>query len=119
MDYKEKAIACVKGAVLTELRRQFEECACSLDEQFKRYGDTDYFFATILEPGHVYEMGYPRCLCPDVESGQTKDPALCECSRQSILYVLGNLVPDKDIQVEIRETVLGGAEKCRFKVTVK
>lgn len=119
MDYRNKAVNCVKDAVMPELRRQFEECGCSLDEQFKRYGDREYFFAKILEPGRVYEMGYPQCVCPDVLAGKKHDASLCECSRQSILYVLGSFLPEKKIDVEILETVLGGAAKCRFRVTVE
>ena len=119
MDYKSKAKECVDKFVMPEMRRQFEECGCSLDEQYKKYGNTEYFNARIIEPGHVYELGYPKCLCPDVLSGKVHDPSFCECSRQSILYVLHNLVPDKEIAVEILHTVLGGAENCRFKATVK
>lgn len=99
-------------------RKQFEECGCCLDEQYKRYGNTEWLFANIIEEGHVYEIWYPACVCPEVKSGQIKDVTHCECSRQSILYIIGNLFPEKNIKVEIIETVLGGAEKCRFKVTV-
>ena len=119
MDYKSKATECVDKFVMPEMRRQFEECGYSLDAQYKKYGNTEYFNARIIEPGHVYELGYPKCSCPDILSGKEHDVSLCECSRQSILYVLHNLVPDKEIAVEILHTVLGGAENCRFKATVK
>ena len=38
LDYKKKAIDCVKDTVLPIQRAQFEECGCSLDEQYKKYG---------------------------------------------------------------------------------
>jgi hypothetical protein len=110
---------CAKGFVLTEMRRQFEECGSSLDEQYKKYGNTEFFYADIIEPGHVYEMGYPRCLCPLVEAGFVKSAVHCECSRQSIIFVLQSLLPDKEIEVETIETVLSGATKCKFRVTIK
>lgn len=116
--YRPAAIRCVKGAVLQELRRQFEECGCDLDRQYTRYGRSEYFRADIIEPGRVYEVGYPRCLCPAVEAGFAGAPTHCECSRQSILYVLGELLPGKEIRVETVETVLSGGERCRFRVTV-
>jgi len=119
MDYRNKAINCVKDTILPEQRKQFEECGCCLDEQYKRYGNAERLFAKTIEVGHVYEIGYPVCVCPDVASGKAKNVSHCECSRQSILYVLGNLLSDKNISVEIIETVLGGAEKCRFNVTVE
>ena len=88
------------GDVLQEMRRQFEECGCDLDRQYARYGRTPYFFADVIEPGRVYEIGYPRCLCPQVAAGFTDAPTHCECSRESILFVLQDLLPGRDICVE-------------------
>lgn len=119
MDYREKAIKCVQNTVLPIQRAQFEECGRSLDEQYRKYGNTEYLIANIIEPGHVYDLGYPRCVCEEVLNGKIKDASHCECSRQSILYILGNLLPEKTIQVETIETVLSGGERCRFRVTVE
>lgn len=116
--YRPAAVDCVKGFVLTELRRQFEECGCDLDRQYAKYGRTEYFFADVVEPGRVYEMGYPRCLCPMVDAGFVEAPSHCECSRQSILYVLQELLPGRTIRVETLGTVLSGGTECRFRVTV-
>ena len=117
--YRPSAVNCVKDVVLTELRRQFEECGCDLDRQYAKYNRSEYFFADIVEPGRVYEIGYPRCLCPQVEAGFVNAPTHCECSRQSILYVYGELIPDKTVRVETRRTVLAGDSECRFRVTVE
>lgn len=119
MNYRDKAIHCVKDTILPMQKKQFEECGRCLDEQYKRYGNTEWLSAKTIEPGRVYEIGYPACVCPDVASGKAKDVSHCECSRQSVLYIIGELLPDKKIDVEIIETVLGGADKCRFKVTVE
>lgn len=51
--------------------------------------------------------------------GGPGDPGHCECSRQSVLYILETLLPERAVTVETLETVLGGAEKCRFRVTVE
>ena len=53
----------------------------------------------------------------DVQSGQVTDLDQCECSRQSILYILSCLEPDSKFEVEILETILRGAEHCRFQIT--
>jgi hypothetical protein len=119
MNYKEKAICCVKDTVLPLQKEQFEECGRCLDEQYRRYGNTEFLDAKVIEEGRVYEIGYPKCVCPDVLSGNVTDPVHCECSRQSILYILGNLLPDRKISVETIETVLSGAKKCRFRATVE
>jgi hypothetical protein len=119
MDYKEKAVACVRETVLPLQRGQFEECGRCLDEQYRRYGSTEFLDAKVIEQGRVYEIGYPACVCPEVLSGEVKDPVHCECSRQSVLYILGELLPDKNITVETIETILGGAKRCRFKAIVE
>lgn len=113
------AVNCVKDTVMKEMRRQFEECGGSLDAQYRKYGDTEYFFARVIEPGRVYEIGYPRCFCPMVSSGFAKAAVHCECSRQSIFCVLNNLLQDGKIEVETLGTVLSGAKECTFRVTVK
>ena len=75
--YRPCAVDCVKDDVLRELRRQFEECGRDLDRQYTKYGRSEYFFADIIEPGRVYEVGYPRCLCPQVDAGFVDSPAHC------------------------------------------
>ena len=108
-----------QDVVLAELRRQFEECGCDLDKQYAKYNRSEYFFADIVEPGRVYEIGYPRCLCPQVDAGFVVAPTHCECSRQSILFVYEELIPDKTVRVETLGTVLEGASECRFRVVIE
>jgi len=40
MDYRNKAVNCVKVTILPIHQNQFEECGCILDEQYKKYGNT-------------------------------------------------------------------------------
>ena len=58
-------------------------------------------------------------VCPEAAEAKNADPNFCECSRQSIFYVLENLLPGKKIDVKILHTALTGAENCRFLVTVE
>ena len=92
---------------------------CDLDAQYRKCGDTESFFAKVLQPGRLYEVGYPKCVCPEVLRGETADAAHCECSRQSVLYILEQLLPERHITVRTVETVLGGGTCCRFAVTVE
>ena len=116
--YRPCAECCANGFVLHEQRRQFQECGCDLDAQYSKYGRSEFFFADIIEAGHIYEMGYPRCLCPMVADRFASSAVHCECSRQSIIYVLKALLPDRSIRVETVHTVLSGAAECRFRVAV-
>ena len=117
--YRPCAVRCVKDTVLKEQQRQFQECQGDLDLQYTRYGNSEYFFANIIEKGRVYEIGYPKCLCRLAASGFVHSPVHCECSRQSILYILHNLLPNKEIRVKTIETVLGGGSRCRFRVVIE
>jgi hypothetical protein len=74
------------------------------------------YFGKVIESGHVYELGYEKCICPKVLSSKVTDPEQCECSRQSILYILSCLEPNSKLEVEILETILRGAEHCRFQI---
>lgn len=117
--YRPCAVNCVQNFVLKEQQRQFAECNGDLDLQYEKYGKSEYFFADIVERGHVYEIGYPRCLCPMVESGFAALPGHCECSRQSIIYVLQTLMPHKKLHVEMMHTVLTDSDECRFRVMIE
>lgn len=121
MLYRPCAENCVKKFVLDMQKQQFEECGKSLDAQYEKYGRSPYFFADIIEKGHVYEIGYPvtSCLCPMVMSKIAASKSHCECSRQSMLCVLKTLLPEKKITVELMHSVLTGAKECRFHVTVE
>ena len=119
--YRPCAEGCVKRYVLSEQQRQFDECGKDLDAQYEKYGRSPYFFADIIEKGHVYEIGYPteQCVCPMVASGMAASAVHCECSRQSMLCVLKTLLPDKKITVEMLHSVLTGGKECRFRAIVE
>lgn len=118
MDYRTKAINCVKDTVLPVIMQWFRESDRDLDIYCQKYGETEFSYAKVIEKGHIYEMGYPRCVCPEALAGG-KEASFCECSRQSMIYVLENMMPEKHIEVEIIETVLSGGEKCRFRVSIE
>lgn len=117
MDYKTKAINCIKDTSLPTLLQWFQDCDNDLDQYCRKYGETEFSFAKVIEPGHIYELGYPRCVCPEALSAK-KDAAFCECSRQGMIYVLEHVLTEKPYEVETIETVLSGAVNCRFRVVV-
>lgn len=57
--YRPCAVDCVKDVVLTELRRQFEECGCDLDRQYTKYGRSEYFLRTSSSRGGSTRSGIP------------------------------------------------------------
>ena len=119
--YRSCAEHCAGQYVLAEQQRLFEECDKDLDKLYEKYGRSEYLFAEIIERGHVYEIGYPtsKCFCPMVASGMATSAVHCECSKQSILYVLETLLPDKKITAEMLHSVMTGAKECRFRVVIE
>ena len=71
----------------------------------------------VIEPGKIYELSYLECTCPKVKCGLRNHPQQCECSRQSILYILSQLEPDSHFEVRIENTILKGSDRCTFRIT--
>ncbi|MCH4182351.1 MAG: hypothetical protein LKF48_04180 [Prevotella sp.] len=117
--FRKCAINCVSHGVLPFLKARYEKCEGNMDSFFSEQEDSEYSFQRVIEPGRIYEMGYPKCLCFMYNMGFTKSEVHCECSRQSILFVLHELFPDNDFEVKTIGTVLGGFDKCTFRITVK
>jgi len=70
-----------------------------------------------VQPGQVYDFIYNECGCPlHTEQGLT-DGLLCECSRHSLGWVMGELFPDTPPQVTLLEGILQGDRQCRLRVT--
>ena len=117
--YYDQAVACVKDYVLPAQLNLYQSCDGDLDRVYGEAMNGNGYFGKVIEPGHIYELGYEKCTCQNVLSGQITDPDQCNCSRQSILYILSCLEPNSSFEVEILETVLRGAEHCRFRITKK
>ena len=115
--YYDQAVACVKDYVLPAQIKLYQSCDGNLDRVYGEAMNGNGYFGKVIESGHVYELGYEKCTCQKVLSGKVTDPELCECSRQSILYILNCLEPDSKFEVDVLETVLRGAEHCRFRIT--
>ena len=95
----------------------------------KQAGDASAFFAAVNhdvegvtvqaeEPGRVYDFCYARCLCPIYEECGVNNSLLCECSRESLQYVMRELFPEKNPQVALLASVLRGDPECRLRVTL-
>ena len=115
--YYEQAVTCVKDTVLPAQIKLYQSCGGDFDKIYGEAMNGNGYFGKVIEAGHIYDLGYEKCTCPKVQSGQITDPDQCNCSRQSILYILSCLEPDSKFEVEILETILRGAEHCRFQIT--
>ena len=65
-----------------------------------------------------YEVIYHKCLCDLYTKGYMSNGSLCECSRQSLLYNLNSLWIDKDVKVELLDSILRGGSECMLRITI-
>ena len=69
-----------------------------------------------IEPGKIYELIFTKCGCPLYTHAKINSNNLCECSRQSMICVFKNLVPQKNFKIECTESILAGNKKCCHKI---
>ena len=89
-------------------------------------GERDAFYSRLSEIGHVrgevvvpnkeYFICFPECACDIHTAFGVNSASLCECSRQSILYVGKCVWHDSAIRVEQVKTILSGDDECRFRI---
>lgn len=116
--YKTCGQSCAKQGVLKAYEKLFESCEKDMDELYNRMHELGGVKGKVIVSQKVYEMTFPKCLCGLYEEGYLSSPGHCECSRQSILYVLEHLMPSRRFEVGMKQSVLGGASECVFMIYV-
>ncbi len=58
---------------------------------------------------------YTQCFCDLVRLGWVKAPVLCKCSATNLKENFESSL-GRPVQVEMKSSILGGAEKCLFEV---
>lgn len=125
MDLKEKekffctcGRNCADSGIIKMYEEQFIENGQDLDAFFISFRDNQYVGGIVIEAGRIYEITFPDCYCDLYTLGYVNSDYICECSRQSIIYVMNTLKPDTKFHVEKLSTVIGGDKECRFRITV-
>ena len=117
MRYREEAIECVKDHVFQIHKQIYAKYNGDFDRIYTEGYNNKSYTGRVIEPGKVYELSYLECTCPKVKCGLRNHPQQCECSRQSILYILSQLEPDSHFEVRIENTILRGSDRCTFRIT--
>ena len=94
----------------------FNECNEDLDKFFLRLNEKKDLEEKVIEPGKIYELIFTKCGCPLYTHAKINSNNLCECSRQSMICVFKNLVPQKNFKIECTESILAGNKKCCHKI---
>ena len=119
MDYREEAIECVKDNVLQIHKQIYAKYNRDFDRIYTEAYNNASYMGKVIEPGKEYELSYLECTCPKVKCGLRSNPEQCECSRQSILFILSQLELESQFDVQIENTILRGGDRCTFRITRK
>jgi len=98
-------------------KKLFDECEGDLDRFFSRLHEIDGVDGKVIEPGRVYELIFKKCECPVHTDAKLNTPRLCTCSKESMICVFRDLVPDREFNLEQISTILAGADVCRHRIT--
>ena len=90
--FRECGRNCVQCGTLQIYKDLYEQAAGDLDRFF---AIADELPGVTVEKDAVYNLYFLECTCGLHKQGYVSTPMLCECSRQSILYVLHSLWQDR------------------------
>ena len=107
---------CADTGVLRAHLRHCEAVGGDRDAFYRRLNEIGGVRGEVLVPGREYAICFPDCACDLHTECGVSTPLLCECSRQSILYVAEALWKGCRVQVKTEDTVLSGATECRFRL---
>ena len=107
---------CAATGVLQAQLRLCRAVEGDRDAFYRRLGETGRVRGEVLVPGKEYAVCFPDCACDLHTEGGVNTPRLCECSRQSILYVAETVWKGCRVEVIPEGTCLSGAAECRFRV---
>ena len=109
---------CVKCGSLQIYKNVYDKANGDLDKFFAIANELPGVKSEIIEKGTSYYLYFLECTCTLHHQGYVSTPLLCECSRQSILYVLHSLWGDRTLNVTICNSILRGSDNCKMKIEV-
>ena len=114
--FRECGRNCVQCGTLQVYKDLYEQAAGDLDRFFAIADELPGVRCETVEKDAVYNLYFLECTCELHKRGYVSTPLLCECSRQSILYVLHSLWKDKAFRVTICESILRGNQHCKIQI---
>ena len=107
---------CVQCGTLQVYKDLYEQAKGNMDDFFSKANELPGVRCETIEKGSVYNLYFLECTCGLHKQGYVSTPLLCECSRQSILYVLHSLWKDRTFRVTICESILRGDQHCKMQI---
>lgn len=106
---------CADTGIVEIYKKHYITVQGNRDEFYRRIEEAGGVRGEVITPGKVYAVIFPQCVCDLHTTGNVNTKSLCECSRQSIIYV-GKKIWGEDTRFSVKNegTVLSGNKECRF-----
>jgi len=114
--FRQCAKACADTGILQSYQNLYQEVGGNRDLFYSKIGEFGGVYGEVVQSNRIYDVCFPTCTCDLHATGGVDTPCLCECSRQSILYVGESIWGKNTFQVECLGTILSGDRECRFRV---
>ena len=109
---------CVNGGTLSIYSKLYEDAEGDMDAFFGMANGLPGVKGEVVEKGRVYHLTFLECTCDLCKKGYVTTPLLCECSRQSVLYSLQSLWPERRFDVKLCHSILQGERDCKIRIEV-
>lgn len=107
---------CADTGVLQAYQKLHQDVNGNRDTFYSRLSELGNVCGEIIVPDKEYRICFPECACDLYCTGGIRSPHLCECSRQSILYVAESIWTGCKLHVEQDGTILSGDKECQFRI---
>lgn len=107
---------CADTGVLQSYLKLYQTVNGERDAFYIRLSEIGNVHGEIVVPNKEYFICFPECACDIHTAFGVNTANLCECSRQSIIYVGKSVWRDSKIRVEQVKTILSGDTECKFRV---
>ena len=114
--FRECGKNCVQCGTLQIYKDLYKQAAGDLDQFFAKANELPGVRCETIEKGSVYNLYFLECTCGLHKQGYVSTPLLCECSKQSILYVLHSLWKNRKFNVSICGSILHGNPECKMRI---
>lgn len=114
--FKHCAKCCADTGILQSYLKLYKTVNGERDAFYSRLNEIGNVRGEVVVPNKEYFICFPKCICDIHNDCNVNTPNLCECSKQSIIYVENSVWIDSKIRVEQVGTILSGDTECKFKV---
>ena len=115
-EQREQFFSEVQCGTLQVYKDLYEQAKGNMDDFFSKANELPGVRCETIEKGSVYNLYFLECTCGLHKQGYVSTPLLCECSRQSILYVLHSLWKNRQFNVSICGSILHGNPECKMRI---